>query len=133
MLLIWVARQSLFPLRVGIPRSSSKARDAIRPSHALCVHLEDQADGRGFLLVDDERGRRKRRLSYVVVSIDAMALAYDLPLPQAMELPAHHALDDLRPFKFGKSAQHGQCQLVLGIADVVLGVDDDLLVMLQEF
>jgi hypothetical protein len=32
-----------------------------------------------------------------------MALADDLPLPQAMELAAHHALDDLRPLKLRKS------------------------------
>jgi hypothetical protein len=61
-----------------------------------------------------------------------MALAGDLPLPQPMERAPHGALDDLGPFKFGKSSQHGEREFVLGIADVVLGVDDDLLAVLQE-
>ena len=50
-----------------------------------------------------------------------------------MEPPARRALDDLSPLKLRKSSQHGQRQLVLGIFNVILPVNDDLFSALTQF
>ena len=49
-----------------------------------------------------------------------------------MEPPARGALDDLGPLQFRDGAEHGDRELVFGIVDVILALDDDLLAMLEE-
>jgi hypothetical protein len=50
-----------------------------------------------------------------------------------VEPPARRALNDLGSFELGKSAQHGQRQLVFGVLLVVLAVDSDLLAVFLKF
>jgi hypothetical protein len=85
-----------------------------------------------LLFVDDQRRGEAGRFLYGLISKWGKAITYQKPRPQTVQLPAAHALHDLGPLKFGKSAQHGQRELVLGIFNIVLAVDDDLLSVFDE-
>jgi hypothetical protein len=67
-----------------------------------------------------------------VVSVDAVAVAAQLAHAQPVEPPARGALDDLGPLQFRDGPEHGDRELVFGIVDVVLSLDDDLLAVLEE-
>ena len=82
--------------------------------------------------VDDERGRCGRGLLHIVVSVDAVAVAAQLSHAQPVEPPARGALDDLGPLQFRDRPEHGDRELVFGIVDVVLALDDDSLAVLDE-
>jgi hypothetical protein len=46
--------------------------------------------------------------------------------------PARGALDDLGPLQFRNGPEHGDRELVFGIVDVILALDDDLLAVLEK-
>ena len=73
-----------------------------------------------------------RGLLHVVVSVDAVAVAAQLSHAQPVEPPARGALDDLGPLQLRDGPEHGDRELVFGIVDVVLALDDDPLAVLDE-
>jgi hypothetical protein len=49
-----------------------------------------------------------------------------------VQLSARHAFGDLRSLQFGDRAKHREGELVFGVVDVILALDDDLLAVLEK-
>jgi hypothetical protein len=79
------------------------------------------------VLIDDP-GRGSRDLSDVVIPERVYAAAKELPLWEAQLLASCDPLHDLGPLELGNGSKHSER---IGVLDVVLAVDDDLLAVLE--
>src|SRR5258708_6134139 len=127
--LTWSMFQRSRPVRVAMRRSSSQRDIVTSPKSPLAnISKIDLTTAACSSLTTSAAGEVGVFLMYSYPK-----MRWPVLLNSPMRSRWSRPRDVFCPLKLGKRAQHGQRQLVLGIVDVVLAADDDLLAVLEEF